>query len=80
MYLFIYLFIYLFLFFFFFFIVFSFCCNKFYGGVIVAPCAKCLCNFEFCLLVYRYCLYVPFHVTVLLFIVVNQFQEKNCKI
>ena len=46
-----------------------YCCSEFYIGVIVGPCAQCLCDFVFFFVCSSW-LYVPFYVTVLLFIVI----------
>ena len=55
-----------------------FCCNEFYSGVTVATSVQHLCNFVF-LFACLSLLYVPFHVTVLLFIVANRFQKQTVK-
>ena len=48
--------------------------HSFYSDVVVATCAQCVCTFLF-LFACLSLLYVPFYVTVLLFIVANRFQE-----
>ena len=54
--------------------------QQIFSGVIVAPCTRVYVSLYLGLFVCLLGLYVPFYVTVLLFILANQFQEQNCKV